>query len=167
MATSLHPIESSSPAPLGSAFPRWCAYYAPLMTRASLTTIFLWFGLLKVFGVSPAAELVSRTFFFIPAHMIVPALGAAEIAIGVCFIFPRLLPLGLCLLALHLPGTFLSFLVVPEMCFVRAPFLLTTNGEFVLKNLLLISAALFLAGTLTPAGPGATRRPAPPASRRP
>jgi uncharacterized membrane protein YkgB len=134
--------------PLGAAFPPWCARHAPLLTRASLVIIFVWFGLLKVCGVSPAAELVSRTFFFIPARIIVPVLGAAEIAIGFCFLFPRLLPLGLCLLALHLPGTFLSYLVVPELCFVHAPWMLTADGEFVLKNLLLISAALFLAGTL-------------------
>ena len=138
------------PAPFSARFVHWCARVAPLLTRAARVIIFVWFGLLKVCGVSPAAELVSRTFFFIPAHIIVPVLGVAEIAIGLCFIFRRLLPLGLCLLALHLPGTFLSYLVVPELCFVRAPFLLTADGEFVLKNLLLISAALFLAGTFQP-----------------
>jgi len=147
-----------APVPLGAAFPRWCAHYAPVMTRASLAIIFVWFGALKLAGVSPAAELVSRTFFFLPARIIVPTLGAVETAIGLCFVFRRMLPVGLCLLALHLPGTFLSYLVVPEMCFVRVPFQLTADGEFVLKNLLLISAALFLAGTLAPdLGP----RPAP------
>ena len=155
--------SAASTAPLGRAFPRWCERHAPLMTRASLVIIFVWFGALKIAGVSPAADLVSRTFFFIPARIIVPTLGAVEIAIGLCFVFPRLLGLGLCLLALHLPGTFLSYLVVPELCFVRFPFLLTTDGEFVLKNLLLISAALFLAGRLgpssSPAGSSATTRP--------
>jgi uncharacterized membrane protein YkgB len=122
----------------------------PPISRASLAVIFVWFGLLKVCGVSPAAELVSRTFFFIPARIIVPTLGAVEVAIGLCFLFPRLLAVGLVLLALHLPGTFLSLIVVPQMCFDHSPFLLTTNGEFIVKNLLLISAALFLAGTLQP-----------------
>ena len=143
------PTHVSAPTSSGGTFVTWCARHAPLVTRGSLAVIFIWFGLLKIAGVSPAAELVSRTFFFIPAHIIVPALGVAELVIGLCFLFRRTLRLGLVLLALHLPGTFLSFIVVPEMCFVRAPFLLTTNGEFVLKNLLLISAALFLAGTLS------------------
>jgi uncharacterized membrane protein YkgB len=162
MADLLKPIA----APLGSAFPRWCARNAPVMTRASLVIIFAWFGLLKICGVSPAAELVSRTFFFIPAHIIVPALGAVEVAIGICFVSRRLLPLGLVLLALHLPGTFLSLIVVPEMCFNHSPFLLTNNGEFVLKNLLLISAALFLAGTLIPAEVQSPATRNPPAPRR-
>jgi uncharacterized membrane protein YkgB len=149
MASSLPPALLPT-ATLGPAFPRWCAHYAPLMTRASLVILFIWFGALKIAGVSPAAELVSRTFFFVSPKIIMPVLGAVEIAIGLCFVFRRLLPLGLGLLALHLPGTFLSFLVAPDLCFIRAPFLLTVDGEFVLKNLLLISAALFLAGTLPP-----------------
>jgi uncharacterized membrane protein YkgB len=131
-----------------AAFARWCERVASPLTRWSLAIIFIWFGLLKVGGVSPAAELVSRTFFFVPARVIVPALGVVELLIGLCIIFPRTLPFGLGLIAVHLLGTFLSFVVVPEMCFVRVPFLLTSDGEFVLKNLLFIGAALFLAGTL-------------------
>ncbi|MEO6876453.1 MAG: hypothetical protein ABI222_16670 [Opitutaceae bacterium] len=141
----IHP--ESSAVSRTDAFLCWSGRMAPLATRASLALIFVWFGLLKIFGVSPAAELVSRTFFFIPSRIVVPTLGLAEFVIGVCFIVRRLLPLGLVLLALHLPGTFLSFIVVPDMCFNHSIFLLTTDGEFILKNLLLISAALFLAGT--------------------
>lgn len=141
------PSPTTRPALFGPNFSRWCAHVAPGLTRWSLAIIFLWFGLLKLVGLSPAAELVSRTFFFIPPHVILPVLGVTEVGIAACFFFPRFLRVGLTLLALHLPGTFLSFLVVPEMCFVRAPFLLTVEGEFILKNLLLISAALFLAGT--------------------
>lgn len=143
------------------SFARWCQRAAPRLMRAAVAVIFLWFGLLKLCGRSPAAGLVSDTFFFLPPAVAVPALGASEVVIGLCFVLRRFLGVGVALLLLHLPGTFLSFLVVPERCFAGSLFVLTTEGEFIVKNLLLISGACFLAGTLArpPAGSRAGTSP--------
>ena len=124
----------------------WCREHAYVMTRCTLGLIFIWFGALKVAGMSPAAELVKQTFFFVPGNFIVPLLGVLEVLIGGCFLIKKAVGLGLIMLAFHLPGTFLSFFVVPERCFVRFPFVLTTEGEFILKNLVIISAGISLVG---------------------
>ncbi len=40
------------------------AKYGHLFLRLSLAVIFIWFGLLKPLGISPAEELVARTVYF-------------------------------------------------------------------------------------------------------
>ena len=52
-------------------------------------------------------------------------------------------------LVAHLCGTFLVLVMQPELAFQNGnPLLLTTIGEFVIKNVVLISAALVLAARL-------------------
>jgi uncharacterized membrane protein YkgB len=123
---------------------RWCDRHAYFATRGALAVIFIWYGALKVAGASPAADLVAQTFFFWPARIVIPVLGAVEIAIGLCLLFRRLLPVGLGLLLAHLAGTLLSLFIVPERCFGRSIFHLTTEGEFILKNLVIISSIFFI-----------------------
>ena len=116
--------------------------------RYSLAVIFIWFGALKIFNVSPAYELITRTFSFFPPHFVNLFLGWWELITGALFLFKPLRRAALILMALQIPGTFLPLLIVPEMCFVKAPWILTTNGEFIIKNLLLIGAGLLLGAGL-------------------
>ena len=124
-----------------------CARYAPIVARAALVLNFAWFGVLKLVGLSPAAPLIAATFYFLPAHPVVLALGFLEVVIAAMFLFrgPSRWALGLA--ALHLLGTFLSFFTATQRCFVRVPFVLTTEGEFIVKNAILLAVLLFLAGT--------------------
>ncbi|MFT3782125.1 MAG: hypothetical protein QM790_08920 [Nibricoccus sp.] len=124
--------------------------YVRMYFRYALAIIFIWFGALKIFHVSPISELVSRTFSMIPRSILVPGLGWWEVAIGVCFLFRRTVKTALVLLLLQLPGTFMPFFVVPEMCYKGNPLLLTVEGEFIVKNLLIIGAALLIGSTLHP-----------------
>lgn len=131
----------------GAPAPKVCApWMAADATRLSLALLFVWFGALKLAGVSPAGELVARTFFFVPRAFLLPALGLAEVVIGILLVVPATVRVARWLLVGHLVGTFLSLVIVPELCFERAPFVLTTNGEFILKNLVLLSAAWGLMG---------------------
>ncbi|GAB3865205.1 hypothetical protein GCM10028801_35320 [Nocardioides maradonensis] len=121
--------------------------------RMFLGIIFLWFGVLKVMGRSPVAELVHRTLPWAPEGVVVPTLGAVELVLGVGLVTGIALRVVLPVLAAHLAGTFLTFVMVPSIMFQhRDPLLLTADGEFVLKNLVLICAAVVL---LTHAGAGA------------
>jgi hypothetical protein len=53
----------------------------------------------------------------------------------------------------HLAGTFLTFVTATSLMFQNGnPLTLTSNGEFVVKNLVLISAALVLIGVYSPTG---------------
>jgi uncharacterized membrane protein YkgB len=115
--------------------------------RLALGSIFLWFGALKVFGSSPVAALIQETYHFMPVNMFVLFLGVWEVAIGIGIIMKRALRCVLILLGVHLMGTFTAIWFNPAIFFVRGvPFCLTVDGEFVIKNLVLITAALVIAG---------------------
>lgn len=120
----------------------------PLL-RISLGLVFVWFGALKVFDVSPVSGLVSRTVYWVDPNLFVPALGAFEMFVGLMLLLGRALRLTLLLLVVQMAGTFLTFFVLPEVIFRHGnPLLLTVEGEFVVKNLVLISAAMVVGTTI-------------------
>jgi len=115
--------------------------------RLALGVIFLWFGALKVLGVSPVLSLVERTYSFLPAHSFFLALGLWEMGIGCGLILNRALRVTLSLLCIHLLGTFVALLQAPSLFFLHDnPLWLTTEGEFVVKNLVLVAAGLVIGG---------------------
>jgi uncharacterized membrane protein YphA (DoxX/SURF4 family) len=128
----------------------------PLL-RISLGVVFLWFGLLKVFDVSPVSGLVAHTIYWFNPDLVVPALGAFEIFVGACLVAGRLMRIALPLLVLQMAGTFLVLVLLPSVAFRDGnPLLLTVEGEFVVKNLVLLSAALVIGSRLGPIGEGGT-----------
>lgn len=126
----------------------WMYKFGQLFLRYALAVIFIWFGALKPFGMSPAETLVERTVFWFDPGWFVPFLGWWEVAIGVCLLFHITVRLGILLLAIQLPGTFLPLALLPEICFTNFPFGLTLEGQYIIKNLLLISAALVVGGAV-------------------
>ncbi len=126
----------------------WMKRYGHLLLRYSLGIVFIWFGGLKPFGLSPAQELVSHTVLWFPPEIFVPIFGWWEVAIGVGLLFRPLLRITLCLLFLQLPGTALPLVLLPEICFTDFPFALTLEGQFIIKKLIFISAALVIGGTV-------------------
>jgi putative oxidoreductase len=119
---------------------------APIALRLSLGLIFLWFGVLKLAGDSPVTTLVSATLPWGDPDMVVRLLGVVEVGLGIGLLVGKAQRLLLVVLALHLAGTFLTFVMAPSLTMQGGnPLLLTADGEFVLKNLVLISAALLLA----------------------
>jgi uncharacterized membrane protein YkgB len=128
----------------------------PLL-RISLGVVFVWFGLLKVFQESPVADLVAKTIYWFDPDLVVPALGVFEVFVGVCLVAGRLMRVALPLLVLQMAGTFLVLVLLPEVAFRGGnPLLLTVEGEFVIKNLVLLSAALVIGSRLAPIGEGGT-----------
>ena len=124
----------------------WMERYGLTVLRYSLAIIFIWFGALKPFGLSPASDLVAHTVPFDPVWFI-PLLGVWEVIIGVCFLFPRrLLRPGLVLMALQMAGTFLPLILLPDRVYVIFPFALTLEGQYIVKNFVLIGAALTIGG---------------------
>ena len=124
--------------------------YSLAVLKFSLGVVFIWFGALKVFGQSPAAEVVSRTVYWIDPELFVPFLGLWEVTIGVCLLFTALIRLGLLLLAVQMPGTFLPLILLPEICFENVPFDLTLEGQYIIKNMVLIGAAMVVGSKLIP-----------------
>lgn len=118
--------------------------------RLTLAVTFLWFGALKITNDTPVAEFVDNTVNWIPlldGGWFVPFLGVVEVFLGAALLFGRGLRVVLPLLFAHLCGTFLALLTQPEVTFQDSNVLmLTTEGEFVIKNLILLSAVLVLYG---------------------
>ncbi|MFD2090979.1 DoxX family membrane protein [Blastococcus deserti] len=122
---------------------------APTLLRLALAAVFVWFGALKLVGASPVHELIGATLPFVDADLSVPALGVVEVVLGLALaagVFPRITLLVLCG---HLTGTFLTFVTASELMWSANPLELTADGEFVVKNLVLITAALVLIGGYT------------------
>lgn len=118
-----------------------------LLLRGSLATIFIWFGLLKVCELCPLSEFVSRTVAFLPSGVFLNLLGWWEVIIGLCFLSRRLVSLGVAMLFVHMAGTTMPFLVQPDACFTRFPLGLTLEGQYIIKNLCLVSVALVVNAT--------------------
>ena len=128
--------------------------YGLLALRVSLGINFLWFGLLKFFpNLSPAEELAGNTLsilslgLFQPVHSL-PTLALCETAIGIGLIFGRPLRLVLTLLFCHMIGTMTPLFICPAEMFSQGIFGLTLEGQYVIKNLVLASAALVLGSTI-------------------
>jgi len=118
--------------------------------QISLGIIFIWYGALKIFGDSPANDLITKTIYWFDPAIFIPVLGVWEMAIGLCLLAPSFFRVGLFLLALQMPGTFLPLILLPEVCFESVPFNLTLEGQYIVKNLVLIGAAIVVGGRLTP-----------------
>ena len=120
----------------------------PLL-RVSLAIVFVWFGALKIFDVTPVTELVANTVYWFDPAWVVPALGLAEVVVGVGLLVNRGLRVVLALFLGQMVGTFLVLVVQPDVAFTDGnPLLLTTEGEFVVKNLVLLSAGLVVGSTV-------------------
>lgn len=119
----------------------------PLL-RVGIAVVFVWFGALKVLGISPAGGLVANTVYWVPPELFVPVLGVWEVVIGLCLLYRPLIRLGILLLFLQMPGTFLPLVILPEVTFVDFPHALTVEGQYIIKNLVIIGAALVVGGTV-------------------
>lgn len=144
--------------------------WGTMALRVSLAVIFAWFGLLKPLGMSPAEPLVKATVQWMPLlspEEWLAVIGWWEVAIGVTFLFQRTIRLAIALLALQMVGTFLPLVILPQVTFQegRIPYGPTMEGQYIIKNLLIISAALVVGGTVRGQAGAARTLPAPGSSR--
>ena len=121
-------------------------HYSNFLLRISIAVIFIWFGLLKPLGLSPELELIKNTVYWMDPETFVPILGWWEVLIGVCLLYRPLIRFALLLLFIQLPGTLLPLILLPDVCFNVFPHGLTLEGQYIIKNLLLVNAA-FVVGS--------------------
>jgi uncharacterized membrane protein YkgB len=132
----------------------WMARHGITLTRISLGVVFLWFGAIKfVPGWSPAADLAARTIERITFGLVAPELGlpllaAWESLIGIGLLLGRFLRLTLLLLFVQMPGTMLPLVLFPSETFTAFPHAPTMEGQYIIKNLVLIAAAIVIGATV-------------------
>ena len=124
-----------------------------LLLRVSLGIVFLWFGALKFLpAYSPAEELAGATIARLTFGLVEPSAAVAllavwETAVGIALVFGVHLRLALALLFLQMAGTLTPLVLFPSMTFTRFPFAPTMEGQYILKNIVLISAAIVIGAT--------------------
>ena len=122
--------------------------------RIGLGVVFLWFGFLKFFpGASPAEALAARTievmsFGLVGPSVSLPILAAWESLIGIGLLTGRYLRATLLLLAVQMLGTLTPLLLFPDETFSIFPFAPTLEGQYIIKNVVLIGAAMVVGATV-------------------
>jgi uncharacterized membrane protein YkgB len=127
---------------------RGLRWWGMSVLQLSLGIVFFWFGALKLVDMSPAADLVRNTVYWWDPDLFLPVLGVWEMVIGVCLLIRPLVRVAIPLLLVQMPGTMLPLVLLPEVCFTQFPFGLTLEGQYIVKNLVLVAAALVVGGSL-------------------
>jgi uncharacterized membrane protein YphA (DoxX/SURF4 family) len=132
----------------------WLASHGLMLLRISLGIVFLWFGALKFLpGVSPAQELATRTigvltFGHMPPSVALRVLATWECLIGVGLILGLFMRATLLVMLVQMMGTVTPLIFFPNETFTTFPYGLTLEGQYIIKNLVLISAGLVLGATV-------------------
>lgn len=140
------------------ALTTWMARYGLLLLRLSLGLVFFWFGFLKFFpGLSPAQDLATRTievlsFGLLPPEVSIYILAVWECLIGLGLLVGRYIRVTLLLLFVQMLGTITPVFLFPSEVFLRIPYAPTLEGQYIIKNMVLISAALVLGATVRGGG---------------
>jgi uncharacterized membrane protein YkgB len=125
----------------------WMNHTGVIVLRIGLGIVFFWFGLLKFFpNLSPAEGLVRNTVYFMNPDIFLPILAVWETLIGIGLITNKFMRLTILLLFLQMPGTALPLIILPDVVWTVFPYGLTLEGQYIVKNLVLIGAGLVLGG---------------------
>ncbi|MEY4037959.1 MAG: hypothetical protein RIR67_269 [Bacteroidota bacterium] len=120
--------------------------YSIVIMRIALAIVYIWFGGLKIIGLSPAGDLVEHTVFWFKPQIFIPILGICEVAIGLGLLIKRFVPITILLLLLHMIATLFPLFILTDACFDTFPYRPTLVGQYIIKNLVLVAGALVIAG---------------------
>jgi uncharacterized membrane protein YphA (DoxX/SURF4 family) len=136
----------------------WLARYGIALLRGGLGVVFFWFGALKFFpDASPAQDLAGRTidvltFGHIPPQVSLRILAAWECLIGLGLLGGIFVRATLLALLLQMLGTLTPLVFFPAETFVRVPYMPTLEGQYILKNIVLVTAAFTIGATVRGGG---------------
>jgi uncharacterized membrane protein YphA (DoxX/SURF4 family) len=135
----------------------WLAEHGLTLLRISIGLVFVWFGVLKFWpGLSPADQLATETidllsFGLITENLARVQLAILETAIGIALIAGRFLRLTLLLLVGQMIGAVTPLFLFPELTWSHL-LVPTLEGQYILKNIVLVSAALTIGATVRGGG---------------
>lgn len=134
---------------LDSLMIRFTRKYGVALLRIAMGLVYLWFGALKLApGLSPAESLIRESYRFLPPdllHLFIGFVGVFEVAIGLGFIYGRLPRITNILMILQLGGAFSPLVLRPDLVWTRFPYAFTLEGQYIFKDIILISAGLVIA----------------------
>jgi uncharacterized membrane protein YphA (DoxX/SURF4 family) len=124
------------------------------LLRVAIGVVFLWFGVLKFFpGASPAEALAGKTiesltFGTIPEGTALIILAVWESAIGIGLLVGRWMRVVLLLLFVQMLGTITPLFLFPAETWTIFPIAPTLEGQYIIKNIVIVSAAIALGATV-------------------
>lgn len=125
------------------------AKHSMLLLRISIGIVFVWFGALKLqMGLSPAEPLIRATITFLPMDYFMPFLGFWEVVIGLGFISGKFQRATIILLLMQMGGAMSPIVLAPSRIWETFPYALTLEGQYVIKDIILISAGLVIGATV-------------------
>ena len=121
---------------------------AAWMNRAMIALVYIWFGLLKVVGTSPAEGLVTKLFNltlepYMGIQTFLVMLGLGEFTIGLLWLFPCSTKVAFWVMIAHMFTTFLPVIFLPNETW-QSFLTLTLTGQYIIKNVVLLSASWFI-----------------------
>jgi uncharacterized membrane protein YkgB len=137
-----------------SAITKWMSLHGIQLLRISLGIVFLWFGVLKFFpGTSPAEQLATKTILVLTFGFVKPAvsiylLASLEVLIGIALILRIFLRTTLFLLFAQMLGTVTPLFLFPDETFSSFPLVPTLEGQYIIKNIILVSAGIVIGSTV-------------------
>ncbi|MFD4172615.1 MULTISPECIES: DUF417 family protein [Streptomyces] len=139
---------------------------ALVLLRATVGIVFLGFGVLKLFpSASPAEQLAvdaatKMTLGLVPETVLLLSLAALETIIGIGLIAGgRLLRPTLVAFFLHMGGVFSTLLLLPDAMWQPHSPAPTMEGQYVVKNVVLVAVCLVVAADAWGSGSRSSRRP--------
>lgn len=132
----------------------WMADHGLTLLRLALGLVFFWFGALKLIpGASPAEGLAAQTierltFGAVPGATALVILAVWEVAIGIGLFIGRGMRITLFLLFMQMLGTITPLALFPEQTFSQFPWAPTLEGQYIIKNVVLVAAAIVLGATV-------------------
>ena len=133
---------------------RWLARHGVTLLRISIGIVYFWFGVLKFFpNLSPAQDLAARTietltFGVVTPEVALPVLALWECVIGIGLITGKFMRVTLLLLVVQMLGTITPLILFPQETWTVFPIAPTLEGQYIIKNIVIVSAALVLGATV-------------------
>jgi uncharacterized membrane protein YkgB len=141
-----------------AAIHRWLMRYSIIALRISMGAVYFVFGILKYFpGVSPAQDLALATTHLlsfglvpavIPSGVAMALIATLECAIGLLLLAGRWLRPAICLLGAQLTGILSPAVLLAGRLFAGPHHMPTLEGQYVLKDVILVAAAMVIATTV-------------------
>lgn len=119
------------------------------LLKLAFSIVFIWFGTLKLMGLSPAEGLAYSLVSKVTAHPnwshpLFITLAWMEVLIGVLFLSSRTTKYAVILLFLQMPLTFLPLIFLTETTFSKSLLVPSMEGQYIIKNLVYIAAGVLL-----------------------
>lgn len=123
-----------------------------IVSRLCIFIVYFWFGVLKLFSLSPANPLVNgllhKTLPFVGFNQFIIFLGIVEIVIGILFLIPKMEKIAVIILLIHMGTTFMPLLFVPQMTW-QSFLVPSLEGQYILKNFVTLALVMHILGKTT------------------